>query len=150
MVLTKKIDDINNGTMDTYFLEEVKKTKNQPIVKNEYKQVSETKYVHIKNKFTPNYDNEYKYFQKINDSVPDYIRYNLKGMPNNKGYIWKNSWLFGELPSEKNSPIVLFEKYKNVMYIHEYTYNEYKLFIKEGYNQKYLAKHEIRTKKKSL
>ena len=68
-------------------------------------------------------------------------------MPNNKGYIWRGCWLFGELQSERGQPIILFEKNRQTMYIHEYKTNEYKLFIKEGRNQKYLAKHELRVKR---
>lgn len=63
--------------------------------------------------------------------IPDYIKDNLRTMPNNKGYIWKGVRLYGRLPPE-NGPVVLFEKQREVMYIHEIYEREAKLFRKQG------------------
>jgi len=80
----------------------------------------------------------YKYFCKVNDSLPNYIRNNLREMPNNKGYIFRGLWMFGELPEEKGKPILLFEKMGGNLMIHEYDKHEYKLYEKRGKEKKKL------------
>ena len=35
---------------------------------------------------------------------------NLKNMPNNRGYIWKNTWLLGEKPAEPGRPTILHDR----------------------------------------
>jgi hypothetical protein len=44
-------------------------------------------------------------------------------MPNNKGYRFKGVTFYGELPPERNSPIVVFDRKPNGMMITE-TYND--------------------------
>lgn len=58
-------------------------------------------------------------------------------MPNNKGYIWKSIWCFGELQAEqdrfgKSKAVVMFEKQRDIMFIHEITPNEHLVFKKRG------------------
>lgn len=69
--------------------------------------------------------------------IPDYITDNLRTMPNNKGYIWKNIWCFGEKPaayekSGKPEQVVMFERQRDTMFIHEITDNEHYLYKKVG------------------
>lgn len=47
------------------------------------------------------YDYHYRYFMKNSEKVPQFILTNLKTMPNNKGYIWRNIWFYGALPIPK-------------------------------------------------
>lgn len=82
-----------------------------------------------------------RYFYKVIDSIPDYIKRNLKEMPNNKGYIWRGVNLYGERPARKGEPHTLFEKKKgDILVIHEYhrTSNGtlYKRFEKQGKGKK--------------
>jgi hypothetical protein len=56
-------------------------------------------------------------------SLPDYISKNLKSMPNNKGYKFRGAVFYGELPAERNAPVIVFEKKFNGMNITE-TYND--------------------------
>ena len=44
----------------------------------------------------------YNLFKKKSDSLPNYIKRNLRYMPNNKGYIWKGVWFFGAKPQKKD------------------------------------------------
>ena len=83
-------------------------------------------------------DRTYKYYNKICDSIPDYLLRKLENMPNNKGYIWRGMFCYGELPAEKNRPVVLFETHKGIMTIHEWVGGEYKVWKKEGKNRKTL------------
>jgi len=81
-------------------------------------------------------DRELQYYYKMIDSVPGYMLKNLSEMPNNKGYIWRNIRMYGDLPSEKG-PIILFEKLQNaVLVIHEYTDKTYTRHEKVGQNRK--------------
>tara|TARA_Y100000389_G_scaffold122516_1_gene119829 strand:+ start:9668 stop:10519 length:852 start_codon:yes stop_codon:yes gene_type:complete len=41
-------------------------------------------------------DYHYKYFIRNSNKVPSYVLRNLKNMPNNKGYIWRGIWFYGE------------------------------------------------------
>tara|TARA_A100001015_G_scaffold143668_1_gene159424 strand:+ start:395 stop:1069 length:675 start_codon:yes stop_codon:yes gene_type:complete len=43
----------------------------------------------------------YNLFEKKSRSLPQYIKRNLKYMPNNKGYIWKGVWFFGAKPEKE-------------------------------------------------
>jgi hypothetical protein len=56
--------------------------------------------------YTRNADNGYKYYRRVVDSVPKYILDNLKTMPHNKGYIWKDVWFFGDLESDNNHEVI--------------------------------------------
>ena len=86
----------------------------------------------------------YKHFCRTENSLPDYMRRNLKNMPNNKGYIWKSIHYYGLKPAIENEPTFLFEKRYGTLYIHEYTHNEYFYFSKEKDGPKVLIKHEKR------
>lgn len=73
----------------------------------------------------------YDWFVKTSNELPNYMKENLKSMPNNKGYIWKGINFYGALPKEKNQPCVLFEKKKdNVMMIYETTEKETNVYKK--------------------
>jgi len=78
-------------------------------------------------------NNAYKNYLKTVDSIPRYISNNLKQMPNNKGYIWKNIYLYGELDSIEGEPRVLFEKkYGGELLIHEWTATTYTIYEKKN------------------
>jgi hypothetical protein len=65
-------------------------------------------------------EKEYERYLNICDSIPEYIKQNLKTMPNNKGYNWRGMTLYGELPAE-SGPVVLFDKKQDGMMITEIT-----------------------------
>lgn len=89
----------------------------------------------------------YSYFRKICDALPPYISKNLSEMPNNKGYIWRGVYFYGELEDEKG-PCVMFEKQKGgLLIIHEYTNSDYKRYEKDGKNKKQLVYKETRKQK---
>lgn len=81
----------------------------------------------------------YKYYNKIVDLLPAYMKKNLAYMPNNKGYIWRDLHFYGDLP-EQSGPRVMFEKQRGgLLIIHEYTDHEYRRYEKEGKNRKQLV-----------
>ncbi len=66
----------------------------QKYYKNTYKSNRKEKFLQ------KDYDYHYKLFNKKSSSLPNYIKRNLKHMPNNKGYIWKGVWFFGAKPQD--------------------------------------------------
>lgn len=81
----------------------------------------------------------YKHYIKACDSIPEYMLKKLKNMPNNKGYIWKNVYCYGELPREKGRPVTMFEKQRGgLLIIHEFSQIEYKIWHKRGKERKTL------------
>jgi hypothetical protein len=63
----------------------------------------------------------------------------LKSMSNNKGYIWKNIYCYGERPASIGEPVILFETQKDgLLIIHETTDSEYKIWHKKGTSKKFL------------
>jgi hypothetical protein len=91
-------------------------------------------------------DRAYTYYARIRDSIPSYMARNLKEMPNNKGYYWRDIAYFGHLPAEKKKPIVLFDKDSRtkILTIHEWSPTEYKIFEKHGDTRKELVHKEKR------
>jgi hypothetical protein len=168
--LTRRLTDLKTGLLDDELIEEAHRQENivkmkvletkkkKIILKNEKAKdkaisqkywdetIASTRQFWQKKRDT---DRGYRYFLKICDSLPNYIRRNLSEMPNNKGYIWRGMFCYGNLPAQKNHPIVLFDKSKrDVMFIHEWSDNEYKVFKKEGRYRKILIQKTNLTKKK--
>lgn len=105
-------------------------------------------------------DRAYRYYVNVTGSIPEHLLKKLKDMPNNKGYIYRgrgynfrgeevtgDNFLYGQKPAEKNKPITMFEKNKNVLYIHEWGDTYYKIFEKFGKNKKELIQNHQRKKK---
>ena len=92
-------------------------------------------------------EKNWQYFVKSRDSIPDYILKKLKSMPNNKGYIWKTIYCYGEKPAVIGEPVILFETQKDgLLVIHETTNSEYKIWHKKGTLKKYLYSSTPRRK----
>ena len=91
----------------------------------------------------------YKVYQKINESLPEYMRENLKTMPNNKGYIWRDCWFFGDMKTNEKYPIILFEKLRNgILRIIEIDTKETRTFEKKGKDRKKLISIKPKVNKK--
>lgn len=88
-----------------------------------------------------------KYFFKVEDQLPEYMKRNLSDMPNNKGYYWRGIYFYGDLPEERG-PTIIFEKQKGtLLVIHEYTPTDYKRYEKNGKDRKVLVYSEKKIKK---
>lgn len=74
---------------------------------------------------------EWNWLCRMDSFVPSYMRENLAKMPNNKGYIWKGIYYFGDLPPEHPMDVTtMFEKQNQILFIHEWTPEYYKIFEK--------------------
>lgn len=92
----------------------------------------------------------YRLHCKANETLPDYMRKNLADMPNNKGYIWRDCWFFGDKPTEQGQPTIMFEKKRDgIMHIHEIDFYEHRIFEKVGKERKTLLSVKSRKIKSS-
>lgn len=88
-----------------------------------------------------------RHLDKSAASLPDYMRRNLREMPNNKGYIWRSVWFMGDLRAERNRPTMMFEKCRGgILRIYEFTKWESKIFEKKGKDRKVLISQEMRNR----
>lgn len=63
----------------------------------------------------------YQHYLRANDKLPEYMKRNLKEMPNNKGYLFNDVVFLGKKEKEKNNCEILFEKQRDgSLIIHEY------------------------------
>lgn len=132
----KKRDDISSKKV---IEKNEKKDEDKKILDNEYKTFR-------KNDGASDYslNKETNKFFDNNDKIPDYMKQNLKEMPSNKGYIWKNILCFGELRKESDN-LILFEKCRNnILKIHEISYERHLIYEKNGKNQKELISNTER------
>lgn len=141
-IMEKKQEIKNLQENPEEFLKKELPIKPKNIKKNNKKQKIKTI-----NTYKPNFPKKFQpsdrsiqrdcnYFLKNCNSIPDYMRKNLSKMPNNKGYIWRGIYCYGEKKKEKNKPYVMFEKERGGnLKIHEWDKFSYRLFIK-GKNQK--------------
>ena len=91
----------------------------------------------------------YRHYAKAHATLPKNIRKNLGEMPNNKGYIYKNVRYYGQNPAQKGEPIILFERRREHLVIHEYTDTYYTVYHKEP-NQKRKKISKVRRKQKII
>jgi len=49
------------------------------------------------------YNSAYNHFNKSIDTLPDYIAIDLKRMPCNQGYVWRNVYFFGQQPKQSET-----------------------------------------------
>jgi hypothetical protein len=120
----KKIRELEKKTMNEH--------KQIPMIKNNMNNEMIEKKQNINNydkwedvKINNNINREYNYVIKITETMPNYIKENLKTMTNNKGYIWKGIYYFGEIVKEDISKYIFYEKNINSLLVHEITNDNY-------------------------
>ena len=135
--LEKRIDGVERGEFDNDLagIANPKKPKELPIVK----QKSVIFHTRSDNNIKREIEKNWQYFVKTRDTIPVYMLKKLKNMPNNKGYIWKNIYCYGERPANIGEPVILFETQKDgLLVIHETTEKEHKVWYKKGTAKKIL------------
>jgi hypothetical protein len=160
LTLNNRYDDVSSGLLDDELrksndktkqvaknkqLENEKKVKEKNQKKLDDKEILDTEYKSRRREGMSDYQMQKetdRFFRNL-ESIPDYILQNLKDMPGNKGYIWKGIWCFGEKPAESED-IILFEKHKGVLKIHEITRTYRKVYEKIGKGPKTLISSEVR------
>lgn len=91
---------------------------------------------------------QFQFVCKVTEDMPEYMKTNLKNMPNNKGYIWKGIQYFGHLSAPVGSnpdQWTLFEKRPGgEMLIHHIHYGQSKkIFRKRPQHPQELIQHIV-------
>lgn len=73
----------------------------------------------------------YRKYLKAVDTLPDYMKDNLKTMPNNKGYRWRGVGFYGLQKPIKDEPLILFEKRRGVLKICKYFNDREEIYEKK-------------------
>jgi hypothetical protein len=140
--LNLKLEDLDTGILDEEIerrLQSQKEVNNQKLKKeNENRQQKLIDTENQKKAFSKrldtdkksNYDKRslqfeiertYQHYLRASEKCPDYIRKNLKEMPNNKGYIFNDVIFLGQKPKERENYEILFEKQRDgCLLIHEH------------------------------
>lgn len=129
--LEKRLDGVKKGEFDSEFvgIANPKKQKELPVTK----QKSLVFHTLRSDNNKRDIEKSWQYFVKTRETIPAYMLKKLKNMPNNKGYIWKGIYCYGERPANVGEPVILFETQKDgVLVIHETTEKEYKIWHKKG------------------
>lgn len=86
----------------------------------------------------------YKRFLKIIDTIPDYMNNLLKKMPNNRGFLWKGCYIYGERPSNSTTRLVT-ENRKGLTVTYSTTATETKVYEKpSGFANKKVKRKLVR------
>ncbi len=73
----------------------------------------------------------YRKYLRAVDTLPDYMKDNLKTMPNNKGYRWRGVGFYGHQKPIKDEPLILFEKRRGVLKICKYYKDRAEIYEKK-------------------
>ena len=159
IILNQRLKDVDSGLIDTELDNEYKQNKKEIQRKNEITKEKKAHEFEIKKEkikqskkfyestrssdqkdrqLNREMDRTYKYYLRTCDTIPDYMLKKLKEMPNNKGYIWRGIYCYGDLPEEPGQPLIIFEKHKDLMIIHEWSNTDYKVWHKRGKGRKTL------------
>lgn len=164
--LKQRVEDITDGKLDAELVGAARSVRHEVLAKNsvtmkrkkdikekkaEQSVVSKTFYIENRrndrrNKYeNKNLNRAFRYYNRVVTSLPDYMKRNLKRMPNNKGYMWRGVTFFGKGSFNERNPIVVFEKRRNrLMIIHEWTRTEYNVYHKYGKDRKNLISSKPR------
>ena len=140
-VLEKRIEGVERGEFDNELVEIAtdKKAKELPIPKQKKVNNQIMSGKRSENNVKKEIEKNWQYFVRTRDSIPQYMLKKLKNMPNNKGYIWKSIYCYGERPANIGEPVILFETQKEgLLVIHEITEKEHKIWYKKGTSKKIL------------
>lgn len=142
-----RVDDKADGDVHIIVPKVVTSTQIKPLNKKERKREKQEEKESKKKEYAKKFDHEnyYKKFCDAFDRLPKYIAKNLLTMPNNKGYIFKGCWFFGNKPAEPNEPMVMFEKlYNHVLKIYVISDNGINIFEKKDGEGKKLVETKRR------
>lgn len=172
--LEERFASVNIGNLDTELLENAKKNIKEVQEKNALKKkkkeiiekdkedrkkksmeyYNKTMKIKREQRYEDKNKNYYqKHFFKVVDSIPEYLIKKLNNMPNNKGYIFRDVYLYGKLPCDNTNTTTLFETKNKVKYIHEWNRNKQMYTLYENvYRGKNIVieRRKIKTNKKEI
>jgi len=129
-LVTDEIEKKKNISAEKNRINKIKKDEDKKISREYYsKQKIDDRNERSKQK---EYARAYNHFIKADNTMPDYMKRNLKTMPNNKGYVWKSIMYFGHKKKEKGDKCIsLYERQKgNIHAIIEWDKTSYRILHK--------------------
>ena len=127
-ILEKKLSDLENGDLDEEIKNEMKRNSDiisgksiesrQKKIKTREEDTIKLKKLFTKEKIDrrcfkyekKDFDYSYRFYIKTVSKLPNHIAENLRDMPNNKGYIFKNIHFYGEKNKDNSGLLTFFEK----------------------------------------
>ncbi len=160
--LTDKLTKLDNGMLDDIINKEFELSKHEILEKFNRKKKHKTElreqkkeklqkfykknreaYLARRTRYS-NFRYGYRQHLKAIDTLPQYMRKNLKKMPNNKGYIWRGCWFFGKRQENPNQPVIMIEKRRNLTKIRETTATTIKIYEKRYRERKVCISRTVR------
>lgn len=92
------------------------------------------------------FDASFNYFNKANNSIPEYMKRELSRMPANTGYIWKGVYCFGDRPAT-SSTFTMTDNRKGMKVMHVWDKKYFTVYHKEGKNDEVRISHVERKPK---
>lgn len=138
-LVTDEIEKKKNISAEKHRITKIRKEEDKKISRDYYsKQKSDDRNERSKQR---EYTRAYNHFVKADNTMPDYMKRNLKSMPNNKGYVWKSIMYFGRKKKEKGSRCIsLHERQKgNINAIIEWDKTSYRILHKIKNTQKLIT-----------
>lgn len=126
----EQLDSIDRGDMDSIFEEEMRESRAVSRSESEKRKqsleesvrVAESKRIHLQGRMSQESKDRrnekelsrqsaraYSYYSKVSDELPEFITKQLRCMPNNKGFLWRDVYFFGE-QEDDGSEVVLIEE----------------------------------------
>jgi hypothetical protein len=99
----------------------IKKREDQnKVISNQYERmVRQSDYQNRREQYSSS--NDYERFRNIANNPPRWMEDQLRRMPNNKGFIWKDIWFFGECDPDSDIVEMTDHQYGGKTLIREYT-----------------------------
>ena len=171
--LETKLDDIDEGKLDTFINNTYEVNLHDINLKSQYKTMKKQATKEQKQRDKDLYESRrksdynsnktffkiekemqqtYRYYQKTCQYIPQHIKDKVKNQPNNKGFIWRGIYMYGyKAPFGNPDNTSLLEKQGNILYIHECFPDKYKVWKKtENNRRKELLFVQDRKPKKGL
>lgn len=137
----KRLIDNKNQSNSNSAKPDHKKDLHKDQRKNQRKDQRKDLYKHSSNKnHERDYASGYKHYLNLVSSIPEHLLRKLDNMPHNRGYIWKDMWMFGAQPETGDGTRMMFEKKgRDLLIIHEWKDGRYRVYEKYGRDSKVLV-----------
>lgn len=159
--LEKRLEDLRGGLLDKelqsqilldsgQFIKSLREAKQKKVgakqKKEQNREISRNKFLHNKQLdrsrryLQKEMRKAYWHYSKAADTIPEYMKKNLREMPQNKAYKWKDVILFGNKKIQKNKPTAIFNRIRGgILEIEEWTPTRNSIYHKKGKDKKILV-----------
>lgn len=93
------------------------------------------------------YKSATKHFFRACDSIPEYMKINLKKMPSNTGFVWKSVYCWGERNPDSKTDYTMTENRKGFKIITKWNNTHVRVYEKKGRENMVLISENLRKRK---